>query len=138
MSGTTNGGAVPETPKNTPLPPPTDPFLVHVRELALGYPEAFEDFPWGDRVFKVKGKIFVFAGIDKDGRSGMSVKLPESRHSALTFPGAVPTGYGLGKSGWVSIRFSGEAIPYALVDAWIDESYRAVAPKTLLRRLETV
>lgn len=27
-----------------------------LRQLALSLPEAYEDFPWGDRVFKVKKK----------------------------------------------------------------------------------
>ena len=28
-----------------------------LRKVALGYPEAHEDFPWGERVIKVKGKV---------------------------------------------------------------------------------
>ena len=30
--------------------------------LALSYPGAHEEFPWGERVVKVKGKVFVFLG----------------------------------------------------------------------------
>ena len=44
-----------------------------------------------------------------------------------------PTGYGLGKSGWVSVQFAPrEKPPMDLMRAWIDESYRAVAPKKLV------
>ena len=34
--------------------------------FAHGYPEATEEFPWGDRVVKVKGKVFVFMGSGGD------------------------------------------------------------------------
>lgn len=29
-------------------------------KFALGYPEAYQDSPWGERVAKVKKKVFVF------------------------------------------------------------------------------
>jgi hypothetical protein len=67
----------------------------------------------------------------------VSVKLPRSGDAALTLTDAEPTGYGLGKHGWVSCRFplaAGPA-PLSLLEAWIDESYRAIAPKTLVKRL---
>ncbi len=46
--------------------------------------------------------------------------------------------YGLGRSGWVTIDLTkGRKPPVDLLKAWIDESYRAVAPKTLITRLST-
>jgi predicted DNA-binding protein (MmcQ/YjbR family) len=107
-----------------------------LREIALAYPGAREEFPWGERVVKVGKKVFVFMGMPDGGGLGLSVKLPNSGTMALMFPFATPTGYGLGKSGWVSARFeAGEAPPVELLRAWIDESYRAVAPKTMVARL---
>lgn len=107
-----------------------------LRRIALGYPEAHEDFPWGERVVKVRGKIFVFMGVTDDGALSLTTKLPQSRDLALALPFAKPTGYGLGKSGWVSARFAARELPPAeLLAEWIDESYRAVAPKTLVGRL---
>jgi predicted DNA-binding protein (MmcQ/YjbR family) len=108
-----------------------------LRALALRYPGAREEFPWGDRVVKVGKKVFVFMGTTEDGGFGLSVKLPASGPMALLLPFATPTGYGLGKSGWVSARFTpSDAPPVALLRAWIDESYRAIAPKRLLQQLE--
>ena len=105
-----------------------------LRALALGYPDAKEDFPWGERVVKVRKKVFVFMGMDGD--FGMSVKLPGSGTMALMLPFATPTGYGLGKSGWVTVRFAAnDSPPVDLLAEWIDESYRAVAPATLVKRL---
>jgi predicted DNA-binding protein (MmcQ/YjbR family) len=103
-----------------------------LRKFALAFPEAYEEFPWGERVAKVKGKVFVFLGHD-EGDVGLSVKLPQSGMLALGLPFASPTGYGLGKAGWVTARFGArEKVPLDLLRSWIDESYRAVAPKKLV------
>ena len=56
--------------------------LAALRRHALTYPEATEEFPWGDRTIKVRGKIFVFLGAGTDG-FGMSVKLPAT-HELVT------------------------------------------------------
>ena len=107
-----------------------------LREFALGYPGAHEEFPWGERVAKVKGKVFVFLGRDEEGL-GIAVKLPQSGTMALGLPFASPTPYGLGKSGWVSVQFKPrEKPPMDLLRTWIDETYRAVAPKTLVKQLD--
>ena len=91
---------------------------------------AWEDHPWGETVYKVGKKVFVFLGSAEYGY-GMSCKLPDSHEAAITmFSFAEPTGYGLGKSGWVSARFEKtEDVPLDLLKQWIDESYAAVAPK---------
>jgi predicted DNA-binding protein (MmcQ/YjbR family) len=84
----------------------------------------------------VRGKIFVFLGAGKDG-FGMSVKLPATHELALTRKGTRPTPYGLGKAGWVSLQTKtvSAALLAELAD-WIDESYRAIAPKTLVKALD--
>jgi len=106
-----------------------------LRAFALGYPQATEDFPWGDRVVKVKGKAFVFMGSGGDS-VGISVKLPQSAEDVLALSFASPTRYGLGQHGWVTARFAPDAeVPIELLKTWIDESYRAVAPKRLLAQL---
>jgi predicted DNA-binding protein (MmcQ/YjbR family) len=108
-----------------------------LRSHALAYPEAHEDFPWGERVVKVRGKVFLFLGRPEDGGLALSVKLPGSASFALGLPFASPTGYGLGKSGWVTARFGPrQKPPVELLRHWVDESYRAVAPKRLAAALE--
>jgi predicted DNA-binding protein (MmcQ/YjbR family) len=107
-----------------------------LRAFALGYPGAREEFPWGERVVKVGKKVFVFMGMADGDELGLSVKLPSSGPMALLLPFAQPTGYGLGKAGWVSVRFApSDDPPVALLREWIDESYRAVAPKTMVAKL---
>lgn len=110
-----------------------------LQAFALGLPGATEHFPWGERVAKVGGKVFVFLGCDPkpDGPMGLSVKLPESAAEALDLPFTKPTGYGLGKAGWVTASFEpGEQAPREILEAWILESYSAIAPKKLLRELK--
>ena len=105
-----------------------------LRKFALALPGATEHFPWGERVAKVNGKVFVFLGGDPvpGGTMGLSVKLPDSGPHALDLPFAMPTGYGLGKAGWVSATFAaGDRPPVQILKTWILESYRAIAPKKL-------
>ena len=104
---------------------------------ALGYPEAYEDHPWEESVAKVGKKIFVFLGSPGPDHIGVTVKLPDAANFALTFPFAEPAGYGLGKAGWVMCKFGpGDDPPIGLLEDWIDESYRAVAPKKLVKLLD--
>ncbi|MDY7099641.1 MAG: MmcQ/YjbR family DNA-binding protein [Actinomycetota bacterium] len=107
-----------------------------LRAFARTFPEAWEDTPWdATPVAKVRKKIFVFFGIGE--RPSVSVKLPESAEQALQAPGAMPTGHGLGRSGWVTVPISGPDAPSrGVVEDWIEESYRTVAPKTLARSLD--
>ncbi|MFD5073563.1 MmcQ/YjbR family DNA-binding protein [Streptomyces sp. NPDC058371] len=111
-----------------------------VRGFALGLPGAVEEFPWGESVAKVNKKVFVFLGVD-DGSYplGITVKLKdEAAHAhALTSPGAVPAGYGLGKAGWVRIPLAEPDAPAAeLLCDWVEESYRTIAPKRLAGELD--
>jgi predicted DNA-binding protein (MmcQ/YjbR family) len=107
-----------------------------VRKLALGYPESREDFPWGHSAIKVRGKAFVFMSKDEPDLS-VSVKLPASAEGVLQLPYCEPTHYGLGRSGWVTATFGPrDAVPLDAVRSWIDESYRAVAPKRLAATLD--
>lgn len=107
-----------------------------LRRHALGLPGAWEDFPWGESVVKVGKKVFVFLG-RAGGEVSLSVKLPSSNLLALDLPFTSPTGYGLARGGWVTARFArGEAPPVTLLRQWIEESYRAVAPKRLIKELD--
>jgi predicted DNA-binding protein (MmcQ/YjbR family) len=110
-----------------------------LRKIALAFPEATEDFPWGHSAIKVKGKAFLFLsnGKNPDGAFSLSLKLPLSGKLALSLPFASPTEYGLGKSGWVTSRFHvGDDVPTDMLAEWVDESYRAIAPKRLVAQLE--
>ncbi|MEG3630267.1 MmcQ/YjbR family DNA-binding protein [Streptomyces poriticola] len=110
------------------------------RAFALGLPGAVEEFPWGESVAKVNSKVFVFLGVDDGSHPlGLTVKLTdeEAHAHALTCPGAAPAGYGLGRSGWVSIPLEEKGAPAAeLLCDWVEESYRTIAPKRLAAQLD--
>ncbi|MBN9683352.1 MULTISPECIES: MmcQ/YjbR family DNA-binding protein [unclassified Corallococcus] len=106
-----------------------------LREHAMSYPGAHEDFPWGHRAMKVNDKTFLFITVDGE-KLNLSAKLPDSKDAALTLPFTEPTEYGLGKSGWVTAHFDeASQVPVPVIKAWIDESYRAIAPKKLVDQL---
>jgi predicted DNA-binding protein (MmcQ/YjbR family) len=111
--------------------------IAEIEQFALSLPEAWGDSPWGDRVVKVGKKIFLFVSAEGAERPGLTVKLPDSREHAMSFEGSIPTGYGLGKHGWVTIHLDGvpDAEREVLLD-FVEESYRAVATKTLIKRLD--
>jgi len=112
--------------------------MAHLRRFAFGFPGAWEDHPWGESVAKAGKKVFVFLGAS-DASLSFSVKLPDSSFQALAFEWAEPTGYGLGNSGWVTIAYAGrKKPPLELFEDWIDESYRAVAPKKLVAELDAI
>ena len=105
---------------------------------ALSLPGAWEDHPWGETVAKAGKRVFAFFGVENpDGSLIVCVKLPTSGPAALETAFVEPAGYGLGKSGWVYAKFeSGDRPPTPLLLSWIEESYRAVAPKALVQRLD--
>jgi predicted DNA-binding protein (MmcQ/YjbR family) len=102
-----------------------------LRERALSFPGAWEDDPWGDSVVKVGKKIFVFLGDET-----LTLKLAEAHEAAMAVPGAKPTPYGLGKAGWVTIPLAG-APPADILCDWLEESYRLIAPKKLVKQLSS-
>ncbi len=119
------------------IPEPVARLRAELRDRALELPEAWQDHPWGETVVKVRKKIFVFLGVD-DGSypPGVGVKLRGSLDEALGLPGVTPMGYGLGKAGWVMVSFEPEPPPGDLLLDWVEESYRLVAPKTLVALLD--
>jgi predicted DNA-binding protein (MmcQ/YjbR family) len=110
--------------------------LAQLRQAAFALPEAWEDHPWGESVAKVGKKVFVFFGMPDAGRPvRFTVKLPISGDEALALPFTVPAGYGLDRGGWVTVTAPPDA-PVEMLLAWIEESYRAVAPRKLLAGIE--
>jgi predicted DNA-binding protein (MmcQ/YjbR family) len=114
-----------------------DALIKELRTFGLTYPGAHTKSPWpGHMDLAVRDKTFAFMSAEGEPFS-ISCKLPESSLAALSLPHTSPTGYGLGKSGWVNMAVpDGDAPPVELLKAWIDESYRAQAPKKLVASLD--
>ena len=115
---------------------PSDALLRQLRAYGLALPGAHTKSPWpGHLDLAVNDKTFAYLPPDGEPFS-ISVKLPKSSSIALMLPHTQPAPYGLGKSGWVSAEFGKKLPPIDLLKAWIDESYRAQAPKKLVKQLD--
>jgi predicted DNA-binding protein (MmcQ/YjbR family) len=105
---------------------------------ALPEAERVDIQEWGDHpTFRVRGKNFVFSDIE--ARS-LSLKLAKDEAEAVvaTDPAASPSGYGLGRHGWISLELGEDDGDerWRQVEEWVHTSYRLVAPKRLVKLLD--
>jgi predicted DNA-binding protein (MmcQ/YjbR family) len=114
----------------------TDEVLRALRALGLTFPGVHLKSPWpGHADLAVNDKTFAYLSIEGEPCK-ISCKLPHSGSAALSLPFTEPTAYGLGKSGWVTATFDAdESPPLDLFREWIEESYRAQAPRKLSAQL---
>lgn len=113
-----------------------DAVLLALRAFGLSYPGAHLKSPWPEHLdLAVKGKTFAYLSLEGEPLR-ISCKLPHSCQAALDLAFTTPTGYGLGKSGWVTATFKDDDDPpLEFLETWLDESYRAQAPKSLSKGL---
>ena len=108
-----------------------------LRAWGLSLPGAHRKSPWPEHDdLAVKDKTFAY--LPAAGQPfKLSVKLPYTGSTALDLPFAEPTAYGLGKSGWVSFNPPEDEIPdLDQLKEWVEESYRAQAPRRLVKELD--
>jgi predicted DNA-binding protein (MmcQ/YjbR family) len=107
-----------------------------IRTWGLTLPGAHSKSPWeGHDDLAVNDKTFAYLSTGDD--FVLQVKLPYTSEVALGLPYAKPTPYGLGKWGWVSFSpAEGEVPPLEHLREWVEESYRAQAPRKLVRELD--
>ena len=102
-----------------------------IRDLALSFPETYEDHPWGDfPVFKVaSNKVFAFVGVDAS-EVRLTVKVTtEERDVALLLPFVSIARY-VGRYGWITATVSDDETLEAALE-WLRESYWLKAPKSV-------
>ncbi len=92
----------------------------------------------GEPTFRVNGKNFIFTD---PAATAISVKLPKEEAAAVIANDshAEPTGYGLGRHGWISVKIpedTGEE-RWREIEEWIRTSYTLVAPSVVLGREAT-
>ena len=99
-----------------------------IRELALSFPETYEDHPWGDfPVFKVAAnKVFAWLTIEPKAVQ-LTVKLTaEEREIAHLLPYVSVARY-VGRYGWITATVTDEERLDAALE-WLRESYWLKAP----------
>ena len=118
----------------------TDALVAELRAFGLTFPGAHSKAPWPEHDdLAVNDKTFAYLPAKGAERFSLSVKLPYTGEVALELPFAKPTAYGLGRSGWVSFDpAEGEIPDRGQLREWIEESYRAQAPKRLVRELDAM
>jgi predicted DNA-binding protein (MmcQ/YjbR family) len=111
--------------------------MAHLERIVARLPEAdrVDIEAWdGEPTFRVRGKNFIFTNAEA---TGLSVKLPKEEAAAVvaTDPLAQPTGYGLGRHGWVSVEVGDDPdeARWRQVEEWVRTSYTLVAPKRLAK-----
>ena len=104
-----------------------------MRRLCLALPETQEALAWGHPVFKAGTKTF--AAIEPiDGRQSVAFRLaPLDVDLLLTRPSFFVTPYGRGQ--WVS-TWADASVDWPLITRLVERSYRVVALKRMLTRLD--
>ena len=110
-----------------------------LRAICLALPEAVEVVAWGEPTFRVNGKIFAQYEDHHHGDAvvGVWLKAPEGMQRALVDadPARFYVPKYVGHKGWVGVRMD-VAVDWPVLDDLVRESYRMIAPKRLLMRLE--
>jgi predicted DNA-binding protein (MmcQ/YjbR family) len=112
--------------------------LGRLRELCLGLPGAVEKEAWGDPTWRVRDRIFAMQkGNYEGGRPSLWCKAPDGAQKALVDSGAdrlfVPP-Y-VGHKGWVGVYLDG-TVDWEELSDLIEQSYRLIAPRRLVDRLD--
>lgn len=103
------------------------PITKKLQSFALTFPDVTEGASCVNRAFKAKKKNFVFIG-EKATAVKVMLKLSPSLEEASAMAAKDPSGYAVGKSGWVTVRFDAKTPPpLKTMEAWIAESYSVLA-----------
>jgi predicted DNA-binding protein (MmcQ/YjbR family) len=94
-------------------------------------PNAVEDHPWGETVFKIGGKVFAFLGSPDHGGVGVKVA-PDQIDGLLALPFVRRSPY-IGRYGWLAITIADDDA-LALAQELIDTSYEMIASKSKGRK----
>ena len=119
-----------------------DPGLRELRDIALSYPEVFEKVTHGRPAFFVSKMFAVYGGSTRE--TGEMVKVPhcllvkvdESERAARAQDVRFFHPAYLGPAGWVGLDFTVADVDWDEVRELVDTSYRSVAPRKLLERLD--
>jgi predicted DNA-binding protein (MmcQ/YjbR family) len=91
-----------------PVELPITPYAPDIRAYCLDLPDAWEDYPWGDIVYKIGTKMFAALGRD-DGTTTVTVKAtPEDAEILVQAPHVSVAPY-VGRYGWVTVAVVDEA-----------------------------
>ena len=107
-----------------------------ITELALSFPESYEDRPWGDfPVFKVgQNKVFAWA-VTREGAVDVTVKLTQEEREIAHLLPYVRIASHVGRYGWITANVTDEESLEAALE-WLRESYWLKCPAELKAAVE--
>jgi predicted DNA-binding protein (MmcQ/YjbR family) len=108
--------------------------LKKMREICLALPDTKETLTWGEPHFRVGEKIFAGCGEEK-GRLSIGFKLEMDHADAIVQDPRFRRAPYVGHKGWVSMD-AGGIRDWREVRSLVLESYRLIAPKRTLAKLE--
>jgi predicted DNA-binding protein (MmcQ/YjbR family) len=120
--------------------------LAEVRKIALGFPEAFEKISWGRPVFCAPKIFAMYGGNAKSEVKGeyipyphsVLVKVDESDRKAFEQDRRFFYPAYMGPSGWLGLDLTAKKkVDWDEVRELIDASFRIVAPRKLVKLLDT-
>lgn len=105
-----------------------------LRKVCLGYPEVWEDAPWGHPVFKAGKKIFVSAG-DADGSWGLALPVGHDLQELLLQKDGYYRPSYVGNKGWIGVYLDKDT-DWTDLKNLVDLAYRRVALKRMVTLLD--
>ncbi|MCH9815142.1 MAG: MmcQ/YjbR family DNA-binding protein [Actinomycetia bacterium] len=113
---------------------PDDPTLEKLRKVALAFPEAVEVEAWGRPTFRAGKKIFVTYHAGPDHPSAIIIKPDPEDEAALRADSRffVPKYW----TTWLAVDLDASDIEWDEVAELLESSYRQVALKRMLTRLD--
>ena len=112
-----------------------------VQEICLALPDAVEVETWGHPTFRVRNKMFAACGADENEagelRATITMKAEPGEQPSLLAEG-YPFFYPkyVGGKGWIGIHLDRHT-DWDEIAELVEESYRVIAPKSLVKRLDT-
>ncbi len=120
--------------RKTPKEPTESPPMKALRRSALRLPGVEEGSSCVNRAFRAGGKAFAYLGMKPD-RYKLMVKLTDSLPRAEALERERPGAFNVGKHGWTTVRLPHtDKGPKGMLESWIKESYRALAPAGLAEK----
>lgn len=116
--------------------------LAELRELALGFPSAFEKVSWGRPVFCVPKMFAMYGGNVKTAGEMLAfphsllVKVDDSDRKSLEQDDRFFFPAYMGPFGWMGLDLTAAKVDWDEVTELLDASFRLVAAKKLVRQLD--
>lgn len=107
-----------------------------IRQMALALPDADEGTSCVNRAFSAGGKNFAFLG-EKDNECRLRLKLEGALEDVTARAEEDPDTYQVGTHGWTLVVFEPDSPPVEEdLATWVTESFRLLAPKHSLAKLD--